>query len=569
MTAMYIANRLVDGASSDPAIGMLLQKAEIWIIPVSNPDGYQYSWDVNRLWRKNRRNNGGGNFGVDTNRNWGYEWGGAGASTNPADETYRGPFAFSEPETQALRDFYLARPNLVANIDFHSYSQLVLSPWGYTLDPAPDTAFLESVGAKMADAIFDVHQVPYVAGPIGPTLYLASGSAVDWVYGDQGVFSYTIELRDTGEFGFILPADQIVPTAEENYAAAMVLANEAIEPISISFPNGTPSSSEPGSTTVSVTTFNVAGEALPTGATLWWRDAASEAFASAPIASTGSGSWLVTLPTPVCGTTVEWYLEFPTTLGVVYAPATAPAATFTTAVIETTAAFADDFETNLGWTVGAAGDNATSGVWTRVDPIGTTAQPEDDSNSDGTFCFVTGQGPVGGAAGSADVDGGTTTLTSPTLDCSDPETILQYDRWYSNNLGGAPNADSMPVEISGNNGTTWVQLELVTENASAWVTKSFTVADFIAPSSTVKVRFRARDLNTGSLVEAGIDRVRVFTLGCSSSGPAGDLDGNGTVDAADLAILLGAWGLTGPGDLDGNGTVDAADLATLLGNWSA
>ncbi len=566
MTAMYIANRLVDGASTDPAIGMLLQKAEIWIIPVSNPDGYQYTWDVNRLWRKNRRNNGNGTFGVDLNRNWDYQWGGAGASTNPADETYRGPSAFSEPETQALRDFYLARPNIVANIDFHSYGQLVLSPWGYTVDPAPHTDFLEGIGHSMADAILSVHQVPYTAGPIGPTLYLASGSSVDWAYGVRNVFSFTIELRDTGTFGFVLPADQIIPTAEENWAAAMTLTGEVLEPISVSFPNGTPATAAPGIVTVAISTFDVAGEALPEGATLWWRDDPSEPFSAAPIANLGGGSWSATLPATTCGTTLHWYVEFPTTMGSFVAPEGAPTATFSTAVVETTELFSDNFETNKGWTVGAPGDNATSGLWVRVDPNGTIAQPEDDTTPNGTLCFVTGQGAVGGAAGSADVDGGTTTLTSPILDCSDPESYVQYDRWYSNNLGGAPNADSMPIEISNNGGTTWVQLELVTENAGAWVTKSFRVADFVTPTATVKVRFQARDLGTGSLVEAGVDGFRTFALGCSL---AGDLDGSGTVDAADLAILLGAWGTAGPGDVDGSGTVDAADLALLLGQWSA
>jgi murein tripeptide amidase MpaA len=567
MTAMYIANQLVDGASTDQAIGQLLSSAEIWIVPISNPDGYQYSWDVNRLWRKNRRNNGNGTFGVDLNRNWGYQWGGDGASANPADETYRGPFAFSEPETQALRDFYLGHQNIVANIDFHSYGQLVLSPWGYTVDPAPKTAFLESIGNGMADAIFDVHQMSYTAGPIGSTLYLASGGSVDWAYGDQGVFSYTIELRDTGTFGFILPADQIIPTGEESFAAIMVLAEETLKPIAISFPEGIPTLTAPGSTTITVETMDVAGEALPTGANLWWRIAADQPFAAVPMTATVADTWSAELPTQSCGHAVSWYVEFATTMGMVTSPADAPATTYATDVFESTQTFLDDFETNTGWTVGAPGDNATAGIWTRVNPNGTIAQPENDASESGTFCFVTGQGSVGGADGAADVDGGTTTLVSPTLDCSDPESVISYARWYSNNLGASPNSDSMPIEISNNNGTSWVALETVSENANAWVAKSFRVADFVVPTSTVRLRFAARDLGSGSLVEAGVDDVRVVSLGCPEV--AGDLNGDALVDAADLAILLGAWGTNGPGDLDGSGSVDAADLALLLGAWTS
>ncbi|MDZ4752982.1 MAG: M14 family zinc carboxypeptidase [Phycisphaerae bacterium] len=566
MTVMYIANRLVEDAATDQSIQMLLQQAEILVIPVVNPDGYQYSWDVDRFWRKNRRNNGNGTFGVDLNRNWAYEWGGEGASSNPSSETYRGPFPFSEPETQAMRDFYLARPNIISNIDFHSYGQLVLSPWGYTLAPAPQTLFMEAIGQEMVDAIFTVNSVQYTAGPVGTTLYLASGSSVDWAYGERGVFSYTIELRDTGTFGFVLPADQIIPTALENFQAALVLAQTSIQPVSIAFPEGTPSLIEPGSAQVPVVVTEILGTPLANGATLWWRDSAEESFSASSISQNGE-VWSATLPAPVCGSTVEWYIEVATNLGTVVAPQDAPAMTFTTSVLELSVIVADDFETATGWTVGAPGDDAVSGHWVRVDPNGTTAQPEDDSTVDGTMCFVTGQGALGAPIGAADVDDGTTTLVSPIMDCSHPESRVQYDRWYSNNLGAAPNSDSMPVEISSDGGGTWTQLELVTENALAWVTKSFRVADFVPPTANVRLRFIASDLGSGSLVEAGVDGFRVVVLGCPQL--FGDLNEDGTIDAADLAVLLGAWGAAGgPADLDGSGLVDAGDLAVLLGAWN-
>jgi murein tripeptide amidase MpaA len=572
MTVMYIADRLIAGASTDAAIVDLLGKAEIWIIPIVNPDGYQFSWDVNRLWRKNRRNNGNGTFGVDLNRNWDFQWGGGGASADPGSDLYRGPAPFSEPETQAMRDFYLARPTMLANIDFHSYSQLVLSPWGYTTDPAPDTAFMETVGERMADAIFDVNQVPYVAGPIATTLYIASGSSVDWAYGARGVYSYTVELRDTGTFGFILPPDQIIPTAEENFAGVMTLADEVLRPISISLPNGAPATAPTGGTAIAIATYDIAAETLP-GGTLRWRDAADEPFSSVTVEDTGAGAWIALLPGPVCGATVEWYVEFPTTMGIVRYPDVPAEPAFVTAIIDSESLAAEEFETSPGpigaWTVGVPGDNATSGVWTRVDPVGTIAQPEFDTTENGTLCFVTGQGSPGGSAGAADVDGGSTTLLSPIFDGSAPETHIRYDRWYSNDLGGAPNSDSMPVQISNDGGASWTNLEVVTENANAWVTRTFRLADVIAPTASMRVRFVARDLGSGSLVEAGIDGFEVFTLGCDATG---DLDGDGDVDAADLAVLLGAWGPTGgagsAADLDGDGDVDAADLAILLGAWT-
>jgi hypothetical protein len=143
--------------------------------------------------------------------------------------------------------------------------------------------------------------------------------------------------------------------------------------------------------------------------------------------------------------------------------------------------------------------------------------------------------------------------------------VVAYRRWYSNNAGSAPNADSMPVQISGDGGVSWVTLEEVAENANAWVDRSFRVADFVTPSANVRLRFQARDLAAGSVVEAGVDFVRVLVTACPTRPE--DLDGNGEVNAADLAVILNNWGGSGAGDLDGDGSVGAADLSAVLNAW--
>jgi hypothetical protein len=143
--------------------------------------------------------------------------------------------------------------------------------------------------------------------------------------------------------------------------------------------------------------------------------------------------------------------------------------------------------------------------------------------------------------------------------------MVVYRRWYSNNLGGAPNTDSMPISISSDGGLTWTILEDVVENAGVWVERRFRVADFVAPSATVQLRFQARDLATGSLVEAGVDFVRLETAACPKN--PSDINGDGRVDAADLSELLNAWGAAGATDVDGSGTTDAADLSVVLSNW--
>ena len=276
------------------------------------------------------------------------------------------------------------------------------------------------------------------------------------------------------------------------------------------------------------------------------------------------GNWSAMAPPVACGAEVSWNVEAFVSDGTsVKEPA---AGTFVTmAATSNTSALTDTCETSTGWVVGLTGDNATAGIWLNADPVGTAAQPEDDHTASGTKCWVTGNGAVGGTVGAADIDGGTTTLTSPAYDVASLQNpYVSYWRWYSNNQGSDPNNDSMPIQISGNGGTSWVQLELVTENAGAWVQKKFRVLDFVTPSAgTIKLRFIARDLGTGSVVEAAIDDLEITDLGCAVEG---DLDGDGAVGGGDLALLLLDYGPCAgcPSDLDGNGTVDYGDVAYLL-----
>lgn len=195
-----------------------------YMVPVFNPDGYEYTWTNNRLWRKNRRNNGNGTFGVDLNRNFSKGWGlNSGSSGNTNSETYRGPAAFSEPETAGLRDYLNTLTNVSAFIDFHSYGQYVLYPWGYQSTLAPGDSWLNQTGALMDSAIEAKNGMTYTMGPTSTTLYLASGVSPDYVYDKFNAAAYTIELRDTGQDGFILPTNQIYPTQLEAWEGFQAL----------------------------------------------------------------------------------------------------------------------------------------------------------------------------------------------------------------------------------------------------------------------------------------------------------------------------------------------------------
>ena len=230
-----LAKELVERADEAP-IADWLSGGEVWIAPMVNPDGHEHSRTEQRLWRKNRRRNHDGSFGVDPNRNYGYMWGVLDLPTSshvPSDETYVGPRAFSEPETQAVRDL-IGCERFAGVITYHSYSQLILYPWGYTETPIPDVEHRElmiGMAGEMQNLIRGVHGKVYVPQQ-SSELYPTAGDTTDWTYGTYGIPSFTVELRPRTflEGGFILPPDQILPTWEENRPAAFRFIEQLLEP---------------------------------------------------------------------------------------------------------------------------------------------------------------------------------------------------------------------------------------------------------------------------------------------------------------------------------------------------
>ena len=220
MTTTCVAERLVREYDANPAVRAFVDTTELWIIPVANPDGYQQTWAGDRYWRKNRK----GRHGVDLNRNFSVAWGGSGSSRNERSETYRGEYAFSEPESSALRDLAM-RERFAFHIDFHSYGQMVLHPWAYTGTPTKDQAQLRANGDRLASALYSPHQNRYSLLS-GVDLYPAAGTQMDWMYGETGALSYVIELRPRsgrGKYGFVLPPEEIRPTCDEGLAAVLAL----------------------------------------------------------------------------------------------------------------------------------------------------------------------------------------------------------------------------------------------------------------------------------------------------------------------------------------------------------
>jgi murein tripeptide amidase MpaA len=545
-------------AGSDPRAVALRRTFEYVIVPIMNPDGYQYTWDEARLWRKNRRDNGDGSFGVDLNRNWGHEWGGAGSSGQGGSDTYRGTGPFSEPELQSYTSYiepFLDRA--VAFFDIHSYGQLILSPWSYTTELPPEIDEYNRLGGLMRDAIASVHGASYTAGPGGSTLYLAAGASKDWGHVAAGAWAWTIELRPIGSPGFELPPAGIIPTAEEITEAMLQLGEDLSTAIRIAAADPVVIPGKP--TEYGFEVIDVMSVVDPASVRVFTRAAGEPAFAEVAAEALGGSEYRAVLPATDCGGERQVYIRASSTTGeqAVF-PAGAPAEVLSAQAWATEITLDDDVEIDLGWTVGAPGDTATAGIWELTNPQATSAQPGDDHTPDpGVLCWVT-DGRSGGGAGAWDVDGGATTLTSYMFDASEPFDILNADAlltfwlWYSNDQGAAAGTDYLPVLISNNGGVDWVEMERLEASTSGWEQRSYRIGDHVTPTSEMQVRIVARDDEPGSLVEAAVDDIRLSFRGCPRH-PA-DLNRDGVLDFFDFLAFQNLFAAMDPlADLDGDG----------------
>jgi carboxypeptidase T len=226
---LYTLDHLTSGYGVDTMITRLVDTREIFIAPTVNPDGLVYNQTSSPggggMWRKNRRNNGG-SYGVDCNRNfdWRFGYDNQGSSPTPSSETYRGPYAFSEPEAQAIRDFCIAHQFGIA-MDYHSYADLHMFPWCGSYDGhTPDHPRFMTIGSDMS-AI-----TGYGYGCVWETLYDVNGGSIDWWYGEQTtknkIFALTTEIGNDND-GFWPPANRIQPLCNENYLTILYLLNVA------------------------------------------------------------------------------------------------------------------------------------------------------------------------------------------------------------------------------------------------------------------------------------------------------------------------------------------------------
>lgn len=229
-TATFILNQLL--VSKDPDVVDLSTNFNWIFFPTLNIDGYRYSFEHDRLWRKSRQPNGIFR-GADLNRNFDIDWNGSGASSDTASYDFAGVAPFSEPEAKLIAEFisqHRESDNICIYIALHSYSQLVMFPLGHTKEPIAGYEYHKIMTQKACESIKAVHGKEYKCGSKYETIYPSSGGSIDWSYMVGKVpVSITFELRgppDSPDM-FILPASQIIPTGEETMAAFITIAQES------------------------------------------------------------------------------------------------------------------------------------------------------------------------------------------------------------------------------------------------------------------------------------------------------------------------------------------------------
>merc|ERR1719401_1537220 len=239
MSGVYQVEHLIEKIRQEPNY---LAGTEVVLMPMSNPDGFRYSTTTQRMHRKNMRVNSGSSCrGVDLNRNWDAFWAQGGSSGSPCSDTYHGPSAASEPETNVIAQVMREAPQTVY-IDVHAFSQLVITSYGYTTAANPRSAEYRNIGGLIQSAIRSEGGYTWREGPIAQVLYAASGSTVD--YADKlGALGICFELRPASSSGggFAPPASNILPGARESFAGVMAAIDYAK---ATAGPSPTPSTGE-------------------------------------------------------------------------------------------------------------------------------------------------------------------------------------------------------------------------------------------------------------------------------------------------------------------------------------
>lgn len=572
---LLFMDELLSGYGSDPEATFLIDNRELYFVPCVNPDGYEYNRQTNPsgggMWRKNRRLNSGGSYGVDLNRNYATAWNApnGGSSTTPTSDTYRGTAPFSEPETAAIEAFAASR-QFVQVFTTHTYTDVLLRPFGYVLGDPTNAATYDSVGQQL------VLDNGVAQGRLSSLLYIASGSSVDHHHTVRGSLTFSAELGRSNEGNFWPVGPKIEEIARRHQSMfrrfaltagpAFAFVDVAISEAPGGNGNGVVEPGETGRVVATVQNLGIAAAplslallAVDSGITVGTGNVAlgsTAAFTSAtnaasPLTFTLAPGFLgsvahLTLQATGDGRTSPRQLEVPTS--------------------PLRRCIDDDFELPRGFARGAG--TATGGLWERAAPQATTSQPGVQTTPGGSLCWVTAA-TAGASADANDVDAGTTDLLSPRLDLAHLAAVeASFDLWYAES---APNPnDPLLVQLSRDGGAHWTTLLARSAPTAGW--QRVTLALPPPLTADMVLRVRAQD-QFASTVEALVDQFElrgvagngaVTLLGSGALGTRLRVGTNGPNGS--IVVPLGALALgpatTVPG-IGGSLLLDAASLVLL------
>ncbi|MCW5850995.1 MAG: zinc carboxypeptidase [Anaerolineae bacterium] len=497
--ALYTLKILTSEYNVDPEITRLVNSREIWLVFDVNPDGGEYdiATGTYRSWRKNRQPNSGSSYvGTDLNRNWGYKWGCCGGSSgSTSSETYRGPSGFSAPEIQRVRDFVNSRvvggkQQIKVAIDFHTYSELILWPMGYTYADVP---------SDMTQDDHDVHVAlgQAMAATNGYTpeqasdLYITDGSINDWLYAVHKIINYTFEMYPTSSAGggFYPPDEVIQREVSRNRQAILYLIDKAECPYAV-IGKGAQYCGQAGAPTVT-----------PTATLAPTRTATPAASRTATLTPTR------TLTPPPGSPTATRTPTRTATPGAGPSPTATPNLPPPVELI-----WSDNFDgADKGWTVNPNGtDTATTGLWEVGDPEGTTYSGDKQlgTTQSGTRDLVTGR-LAGAGPGDYDVDGGVTTVRSPAITLPPDYTSVSLTFYaYLAHASNSSTDDYLRVKVVGATTLTlFEELGAASNDNASWVQYTADLTAF--KGQTIRLQIECADLGSASLVECAVDTITI------------------------------------------------------------
>ena len=348
------------------------------------------------------------------------------------------------------------------------------------------------------------------------------------------------------------------------------LTSPSIALLLIEFPNALPSDIDPaGGQTYDLTIRPVSSQITPGSERMMFREGTSGAFTSIALQSLGGNTYRATFPSSACSSTLQFYFQASSTGGTLITnPSTGASGPIeATSQLSSSLTLNDDFEATTTAFTTSLTLGSSKGGWVRVIPSTTNSCNGPNSRIGSLKAFVTG--PL--TTGCNDIDGGYTDLTSPAFDAMGADTLtLTLTTYLSNDQGANPGEDPLTIFVSNDNGASWSMVDQIFQS-HGWTPRTYNLGTLITPSASMRLRIRAEDQGVGdSQVKAAVDDIVVRSVVCGAA-LFGDLDGDGTVGAGDLAVMLLDYGPCSgcAADLDETGIVDGGDVAILLLNFTS